>query len=342
MHMKKPKILLSISLFIAIGLVFSFASPLMAQDDYTIAMVVKTMGNPFFEACKEGGKQAAEELGDNFIFQGPENPTAEGQISLINSLVNRQVDAILISANDRSAVVPALERAKRRGVKVVSFDSSVAPDGRDLHLSQAQTSEIGRIQVELMGEMVDYSGKIAILSSTSTATNQNAWIKWMKKELEKPKYDDMELVTTVYGKDLRATSYQKTLGLLKSYPDLAGIISPTTVGIAAAARALEDQGKAGEVELTGLGLPSEMVSYVNNGTSDSFALWNPIHLGYVATYMADGLLSGDISAEVGETFEAGERGEKKIIEGPNGGKVVILGRPFVFDKDNIDKYADVF
>lgn len=309
---------------------------------YTIAMVVKGAGNPFFEACRKGGVEAAGQLGDKLIFQGPETPTAEGQIALIDALIAQRVDAITISANDADALVPVCQKAMKRGITVVTWDSAVAPAGRDIYLNQCDMEQVGRIEVQLLGEMLNYKGEIAILSSASTHTNQNTWIKWMKEELKLPKYKDMKLVAVVYGDDLREKSYNEALGLFKSYPNLKGIISPTTVGIAATARALEDKGLAGKIALTGLGLPSEMAEYLRNGTCKAMALWNPIDLGYASTVIAHRLLANQIKGNIGETVDCGRMGKLKIVDEGNKGKMVVLGPPFVFNAENIDDWYKVY
>lgn len=312
-----------------------------APGGYRIAVVVKNLGNPFFEAVDQGAKEAAKELGDEIIFQGPATPTAEGQIEIIDALIAQKVDAIAISANDPDALVPVAKKAMDAGIVVISFDSGIAPAGRQLHVSQADMEAIGRVEVQMIAEQINYEGQIAILSAAATMTNQNIWIEWMKEELKDPKYAKMELVTIVYGDDLREKSYNEAQGLFKSYPDLKGIISPTTVGIAATARALQDAGLCGKIKLTGLGLPSEMAEYVRNGCVEEFALWNPIDLGYLTAYTAHHLLAGTISGKPGETFAAGRLGQYTVqVEGDD--IFVLLGPPFRFNKDNIDKWAQVY
>ena len=313
-----------------------------AKKGYKIAMVVKNLGNPFFEAAEKGGKEAAGELGDEFIFQGPATPTAEGQIEIIDALIDQKVDAIAITANDPDALVPVCKKAMDAGIKVVAWDSAVAPAGRDVFVNQADMEQIGRIEVQMLGEMLDYKGQIAILSAASTMANQNTWIEWMKEELKDPKYKDMELVTTVYGDDLREKSYNEALGLFKSYPDLKGIISPTTVGIAATGRALTDEGLCGQIGLTGLGLPSEMAEYIKSGCCEEMALWNPIELGYMATYVAHLMASGEITGKPGDKLTAGKLGDRTIVDDGAGGGMVLLGPPFKFNAENIDDWKDVY
>jgi len=340
--MKRLKVIF-LSLFImllAASLMFSAGQKEPEKEGKVrIAMVVKNLGNSFFEACRDGGLEAAEELGGiELIYQGPSTPTAEGQIEIIDSLIAQKVDAIAISANDVDALVPIAKKAMKAGIKVISFDSGVAEAGRILDLAPSGDEFIGRSQVRMLAELIDFKGEIAILSASSQATNQNAWIEWMKKELEKSDYKEMKLVSTVYGDDLSDKSYREAMGLFKSHPNLRGIISPTTVGIAATAKALEDADKVGQIELTGLGLPSEMKQYIKNGTCRKMSLWNPIDLGYTATYIAAKLVAGEFQGKQGEVMKVSRMGE--IVIG--NGKVAIMSEPYVFEKGNIDKFAAIY
>ena len=299
-----------------------------------VAFLPKAINNPYFDVAAKGGEAAAKQLGGEFKQVGPSEASAPAQVPFINTLTQQRVDAMAVSANDPNALVPALDRASQAGVKIVTYDSDVAPEARAVFVNQADSEEIGRIQVQILGEQIGNKGEIAILSAASTATNQNAWIKFMKDELSKPEYKDMKLVKVAYGNDDDQKSFQETLGLLQAYPNLKGIISPTTVGIAAAARALDSEGMSGKVKLTGLGTPNQMRKFVKNGTVEEFALWDPEKLGYLAYYAAAALANDQISGEEGETFEAGNLGKKTI--GADG--VVILGPPTRFNKENIDDF----
>ena len=310
-----------------------------SKAKYRIAVVVKSLGNGFFDACRDGANEAAKELGDvEIIYQGPATPTAEGQIEIIDSLIAQKVNGIAISANDADALIPITKKAMARGIKVISFDSGISKAGRMVDLVPSETDLIGKQQVELIGQLIDYQGEVAILSATSQATNQNAWIDVMKKEFaSNPKYSKMKLVATVYGDDLSDKSYREALGLFESYPNLKGIIAPTTVGVAAAGKAITDKGLIGKVQLTGLGLPSEMKFYVDNGACRQFALWNPIDLGYTSTYILYNLIQKKITGKAGQKFKAGRMGEIAL-----GDPQTVMGVPFVFNKSNIAQYAKMF
>ena len=216
---------------------------------------------------------------------------------------------------------------------MVTFDSDTNPECRDLFINQATAEGIAAKQLELISEEIGGSGEIAILSASANATNQNAWIEMMEAELE-ASHPNIELVDTVYGDDDDQTSFDKTAALLQSHPNLKGIISPTTVGIAAAARYLSTSDAKGKVALTGLGTPNQMREYVKDGTVTEFALWNPEDLGYLAAFAAKALVDGTISGEEGDKFEAGKLGEYTV----GADNTVLLGDPYVFDKSNIDKF----
>ncbi|MBA4493365.1 rhamnose ABC transporter substrate-binding protein [Paenactinomyces guangxiensis] len=305
------------------------------------AIVFKNAGNPYGEKQMEGFKNAIEELGGEAILKAPDQPTAEAQIQIIEELIAQRVDVIAVVANDPDALQPSLKKAMNRGIKVLSLDSAVNTKSRIVHINQADPERIGRVQIQAMHEMIGGKGEIAVLSATSQATNQNLWIEWMKKELEDPKYKDMKLVKVAYGDDLRDKSVAETEALLKSYPNLKGIIAPTTVGIAAAGKVLTDKGLKGKVQLTGLGLPSEMAEYIESGVCQWMYLWNPLDVGYLAGYAAHALAEGKITGKPGEKFKAGRLGEKEIVADRDGSQIM-LGDPFKFDSGNIAEWKKVY
>ncbi|RNG30619.1 rhamnose ABC transporter substrate-binding protein [Streptomyces botrytidirepellens] len=299
-----------------------------------LAFLPKQINNPYLKILDTSGIGAAREFGGKGKEVGPSDASASSQVSYINTLVQQRQDAILIAANDPNAVCGPLKQAMKKNIKVVAYDSDTAPACRQLFINQAGSEEIGRSQVQHLAKQLDYKGEIAILSATQNATNQNTWIGFMKDELKKPAYKNMKLVKTVYGDDDDQKSFQETQGLLKAYPKLKGIISPTTVGIAAAARYISDSSYKGKVVLNGLGTPNQMRKYVKDGTVEQFALWDPKKLGYLGSYAAAALASGQITGAEGEKFKAGKLGEYTV--GKKG--EVILGPPTVFDKSNIDKF----
>ncbi|MCC5965577.1 MAG: rhamnose ABC transporter substrate-binding protein [Natronohydrobacter sp.] len=326
------------SLAAGLGLAASLmGTSAMAQDNMRIALVVKALGIGFFEAAAEGAQEAAAELGNvEIIYTGPTTTTAEGQIEVINSLIAQGVDAIAISANDPDAVVPALQRAMQRGITVISWDSGVAEEGRMMNLNPSSTELIGNTIIRLAADHMPEGGQVAILSATATSTNQNAWIAAAEAVL--PDFPGIELVATVYGDDLSDKSYREAQGLMASFPDLQAIIAPTTVGILAACQAVSDAGKIGEINVTGLGLPSEMAGCVESGATKSFAIWNPIDLGYTATMIAHALATRAATAEPGAEIPTGRMGSVTLDDTTS----AAMSDPFTYDASNIDQFKDIF
>lgn len=303
------------------------------DGNLAITFLPKNLGNPYFDTSNAGGEEAIEEFGGTFAEVGPSEASPTSQVSFIQTAAQQGVGGLVVSANDPEAICDALDEAREAGVKVVTFDSDTNPECRDLFINQATAEGIAKSQVDLIAEQIGDAGQIAILSASANATNQNAWIELMEEELA-ASHPDIELVETVYGDDDDQTSFDKTAALLQTYPELKGIISPTTVGIAAAARYLSTSEYKGKVALTGLGTPNQMREYVEDGTVTAFALWNPADLGYLAAYATKALIEGEITGEEGDSFDAGKLGEYEV--GADG--VVLLGDPFVFDAENIGDF----
>lgn len=302
--------------------------------DVRVGLVAKSLGNGFFDAVNRGAQEAAKELGAQVLFVGPTTPTAEGQIETLNSLIAQRVDAIAVSANDPDALAPALKKALDRGIKVVSYDSAVAPAGRIAHLAPSSDQLIGETVIALVAELAsEGGGKFAVVSATPTSTNQNAWLAEMRRALAA--HPRLQMVAVAYGDDVSDKSYREAVALLKRHPDLAVLVSISSVGIVASAKAVEDEGLAGKVKVTGLGLPSELAGYVRKGVVPKFAIWNPIDLGYSITQVAVNLARG---ADVNQPVSMGRMGEVTFADDGVGA----MGKPFIYDAGNVAEFAKIF
>ncbi len=304
------------------------------EQPIRIGLVAKSLGNGFFDAVHKGADEAAGALGAQVIFTGPTTPTAEGQIEVLNALIAQRVDAIAVSANDPDALVPTLKRAMQRGIEVISYDSAVAPEGRIAHLAPSSDELIGQTVAQLAAELApNGAGKIAVVSGTPTTTKQNAWLAELRKAL--PQYPGLSLVSVVYGDDVSDKSYRETVALVKQHPDLNVVISLSSVGLVAAAKAIEDQGLGGKVHVTGLGLPSELAGYVRNGIVPKFAIWNPIDLGYAATQIAVRLARGESAQQPVSMERLGT-----VTFDTSG--IGAMGKPFIYDASNVAEFEKVF
>ena len=300
-----------------------------------VFVIPKNLGNNYFtvaDSVKTGGAlSVVKELGSDGTETSGSAATSASQLPAIQSAIAKGANVLIVSATDPTALCPTLKQAMARGITVVTYDSD-APTCRDLFINQASTAAIGTSEVDLLAKEVHDQGQIGIVSAAASATNQNAWIGYMKKQLKK--YPKMSLASIVYGNDDPTTATQVTSGLLQHFPKLAGIISPTTVGIAAAAGVLDTPQYRGKVQLTGLGTPLSMKKFVKDGTVQAFELWDPAKLGYLAAYAGIELASKKFSATPGATFTAGKLGSFKVASD----KSVLLGPPQVFNKANIDQF----
>jgi rhamnose transport system substrate-binding protein len=314
-------------------IVASAAAPL--KTGLKVFVIPKNLGNSYFttaDSAKSGGAIAAlTALKESGTETSGTAATPASQIPAIQAAITKGANILLVSATDASALCPTLNSAMKKGITVVTYDSDAAAC-RDLYVNQATPQGIGASEVDLLAKEIGDSGQIAIVSAAASAPNQNIWIGFMKTELKK--YPKMSLVKIVYGNDDPTTATQVTEGLLQQYPNLKGIISPTTVGIAAAGAVLDTAKYRGKIQLTGLGTPNSMKKYVNDGTVQAFELWNPADLGYLAAYAGVELASGAITNAAGQSFTAGKLGKFTV----GAGHSILLGAPYVFNKSNIAKF----
>ncbi len=345
--MKKKAIATLLSTALAASAVCGFTVTANAADysDKTFSIIIRNAGNPYAEKEAAGFQEVIEAAGAKCIVKAPETATADKQIPLIQSLISQEVDCIAIASNDVSALTAALQDAMDEGIKVLALDSNVIPEARQTFVNQAGVQEIGQALADAVLDISGGEGQYAILSASSQSANQNSWIEAMKTVMEDEKYSGLELVEVAYGDDEPQKSTDQTQALLAKYPDLKVICSPTTVGISAAAKVLQDN--KSEVKLTGLGLPSEMSAYIGDDAEHPcpyMFLWNPEDVGRLSAYTAMALVDGTITGEVGETFEAGEMENSPytITECEDGGSEIILGPPFRFDSSNIDEWKDIY
>src|SRR5205085_860355 len=331
------KHLTSIALISVLGVVLltTASAATSLKTGLKVFVIPKNLGNPYFttaDSVKSGGAlKALQQLKESGTETSGTQATAASQIPAIQAAITKGANALIVSATDASALCPTLKQAMARKIAVVTYDSD-APACRNVFINQADSKAIGTSEVDLLAKQTGKSGQFAIVSAAASATNQNAWIGFMKQQVKK--YPNMKLVEVVYGNDDPTVSTQVTQGLLQKHPNLKGIISPTTVGIAAAAAVLDTAKYRGKIKLTGLGTPNQLRKYVLDGTIDAFELWNPADLGYLAAYAAVNHASGTITGKAGQSFTAGRLGKYKI-----GAKsTVLLGPPFVFNKSNIDQF----
>ena len=343
------KLLLTTAALAMLALVPQVASAAEVAPGKEVKMVLlpKFLGILPFDQAHQGALEAEKELKNpaalQFLGPTPENSVA-GQIEIVTNAVTQGVGAIMISNNSGDQIVPSAKAAHDKGIKVVTWDSPIpSAEGEDVFVAQVDFSETGKVMADMALKILgDAGGKFATLSASPDAANQNAWIKAFHEVLKSdPKYAKLEEVDLVYGNDQSEASYNQALALVDKHPDMKLIMAPTSVGIVAAAKAMQDEKLCDKVKVSGLGVPSEMLAYTMNGCAPAFALWSFVDLGYLAYYTAYALATDAIKAEEGAKFKAGRLGEYTITKDPTREKGLrILMGPFsIYDKSNVEAAA---
>ena len=310
----------------------------LAADPLKIVYIGKNTGNPYFDSITGGFEDGCKALGCEFEFVAPATAEATSQIPFIEAQIQRGVNVIGIAPNSPDALNQVFDAARAKGILVLTVNGDITGNEshRDATILPTDFDKVGADQVEMMGSLINYEGEIAILSATTEAPDQNKWIEGMKETLANdPKYSKMNLVAVVYGDDQPEKSTTEMESLLANYPNLRGVIAPTTVGIAAAAQVVQQRGISEQVQVTGLGLPSEMRDFIKDGTVKAFQLWSPYNEGWLAAHFAKGVIEGTIKNEVGATFEVPDLGTITINANNS---INTQSALTTFDINNIDDF----
>lgn len=300
-------------------------------EKLTIGLLPKSKGNQYFVTCEKGARLAAADLGAELLFDGPTNTDPAKQNEIVENWISLGVDVIAAACENKDGISTALKKAQQAGIKVVTYDADAQPDARSFFVNQATEQGIGDQLMDTAAELTGGEGEFAIITATLTAANTNEWIKYIK-ERQAAKYPNMKLVEVKPCDDQKDKAQQETTNLLSAYPNLKAVIAVCSPGVPGAAEAVKQAGKAGQVKVLGLGLPSENKAYVKEGVTQAVVLWKVEDLGYLTVQVAAALAKGKLQAGATE-FDAGKLG-KLEIQGDN----VLLGKPFVFTKENIDQF----
>ncbi len=299
------------------------------QQSIKVALIPKEIGIPYFSGANQGAQSVTSQLHINLTYNGPTTASASDQVSMINSYVAQGYNVIAVSANDPTSLAPALQAARQKGVKVITWDSDVLPSARQFFVNQATAEGIGSTLVQITAQHFNGPVDVGILSSTPTNPNQNSWIDVMKKTIA-AKYPNLHIVTIQYDQEQPDVGLTAAENMIKAYPNMKAIISPDSVGVPAAAEAVEKLGLKGKIYVTGLADPIQMKKYVDDGSVQQFVLWNVPELGELTMYVARAV--ADSTMPTSGTFTAGNLGGFQVNNGE-----VLLGQPTVFDKASTDK-----
>ena len=297
----------------------------------TIALMPKSKGNAYFVSCKKGADRAADQLGVDLIFDGPTDPDPAKQNEIIENWITLGVDVIAAACENREGISTALRKAQQKGIKVITYDSDALPDARTFFVNQATPEGIGQTLMDEAARLCEENGEFAIITASLTAGNMNEWQKQILAQRER-KYPNMKMVALRPCDDLKDKAQAEATALISANPNLKLIMAICSPAVPGAAEAVKQAGRIGAVKVIGLGLPSENRLYVKGGVTDSVILWKTEALGALTVRTAHALATGTLKAG-DKTFKAGELGEFEIA-----GDNILLGKPFIFNKDNIDQF----
>jgi len=312
-------------------LLASLVTATAADSKLVVAMLPKSKGNAYFISCKVGADKAAKELGIQLLFDGPTDSNAAKQNEIVENWITLGVDVIAVAAENKEGISTALRKAQKAGIKVLTFDADAMTDARSFFVNQATPEGIGHGLMDEAARLTNSEGEFAMIVASLTASNQREWQKHIEARL-KEKYPKMKLVAVRPCDDLKDKAQSEATALLSANPKLKLIMAICSPGVPGAAEAVKQAGLTGKVKVMGLGLPNENKRYVHAGVTDSIILWNTGDLGYLAIYAGVALAKDELK-QGAKTFKAGSLGTFTIA-----GDNILLGKPFIFNKANIDQF----
>lgn len=304
-----------------------------SAEGLTIAFVPKLQGIPYFEAMNTGGQQAAEELGFEWLYQGPTTADAAAQADIVRSFIQQGVDVLFVAPNDPNSMAPLLQEAQAAGIHVATTDTDAPDSVREVFVSQASVEGIGQQLTDSLLEAMGGSGKYAIVSCGETAANLNAWIE-VQEAYTASEYPDAEIVDIVYAGEDQAMATQMATDLMNSHPDLTGLVGECTSSAPGVAQAVQDADRIGEVFTVGLGTPQSMLPYLESGASSGSILWDVEGLGYLTGWAGVQLAT---DGDLGDTSSLSNEALSDV-EYDEASGVLLLGPPTVFTAENAGDY----
>jgi rhamnose transport system substrate-binding protein len=296
----------------------------------TIAMMPKSKGNAYFIACRKGAEEAAKELNVKLLWDGPTDPDPARQNEIVDTWITRGVDVIAVAVENREGISSALRRARAKGIKVLTWDADSEPDSRDFFVNQATPEGIGYALMDNTARILNNKGEFAIITASLTASNMIEWQKQIEKRRAE-KYPQIKMAALRPCDDIQKKAFDEANTIMSAYPNVKLIMAICTPAVPGAAEAVKQAGRD-DVKVIGLGLPNDNKRYVKEGITDCIVLWNSMDLGYLAVVAADQLARGALKP--GATTMDGAKLGKIEIAGDN----ILLGKPFTFTKENIDKF----
>ncbi|MEO7414449.1 MAG: substrate-binding domain-containing protein [Opitutaceae bacterium] len=302
-----------------------------ADAKLVVGFLAKAKANAYFISCKGGADKAARELGVELLFDGPPEGNAAKQNEIVEGWITHRVNVIAVAAENKEGLSVVLRKAQQQGIKVLTYDADAMPDARSFFVNQATPEGIGYALVDEAARLMNNEGEFAVITASMANANQREWMKHVEARL-KEKYPRMKIAAARPCDDLQDKAQSEATALMSAHPNIKLIMATCSPGVPGAAEAVKRAGKTGKVKVIGLGLPNENKRYVHEGLTESVILWNTGDLGYLTVHAAVASVKGTLKPGA-KSFKAGSLGEF-VIQGDN----ILLGKPFLFTKANIDQF----
>lgn len=308
-----------------------------AEDKFEIVMVVKLEGVAWFDNMRLGIEQFNKDFPDVNAYQiGADTADPAAQVALVEDLIAKGVDAILVVPNDPESLVPAFKKANDAGILTFTHEASNQKQV-SFDIEAFDNIAYGRHMMDVMAQWMKEQGKWQPFVGHLTSTTHNEWVDGEEMQA-KEKYPNLERATDrIEEKENQQIAYQKSLELLKTYPDLKAIMGSAMSTVPGAAQAIEEKGMIGKVAAFGTCLPSVAGDYLESGAAKSIHFWVPADAGYVTAMVAYKMLKGE---EIKEGMNLGRPGYENIIIKKNkDGVPVIYGQAWMdVNKDNLNEW----
>lgn len=321
-----------LALVLALLMVFMLVFVAQAeQKKGTIAVVSYVTSAPYFSFGESAAKATGEALGYDVIWTGTTEVDTPGLITIIENLIAQDVDAICLASGDTSSVVPICQEAMAKGIKVVTFDLDINPEGRDAYAGLMDLSELGIPQVDSIVDSIGETGKYAIITGVLTNELLQKRIDYCL-EYAKEKYPGLECVTIEGMDEDPEKAYSVAMNIMTAYPEVTAIMSNVSTGVGPIANAIEDAGMIGKVFACGQSTPNLAKPGMASGACVSAILWDTAKWQSWAVTIAANLLEGKempVGKLTVEGFPQAERLEDNIF---------YYYETFTFTPENINEF----
>jgi len=339
--MKKLLAMMLILMLVASSVVFATGAKETAtkKDQLEIVMVVKLEGVAWFDNMRLGIERFNAEYPDVNAYQvGADTADPAAQVALINDLIAKKVDAILVVPNDPESLVPVLKKANEAGILTFTHEASNQKQV-SYDLEAFDNDAYGRHMMDVMAKWMGNEGVWQPFVGFLTSPTHNQWVDGEMAQMKQYYPNLVVPANREEDQENQQIAYQRTLELLKRSPNLKAIMGSAMSTVPGAAAAIEEKGLIGKVAAFGTCLPSVAGDYLKSGAAQSIHFWVPADAGYATAKLAYMMLKG---IPIKEGTDLGATGYHNItIKTNEFGVPVVYGQAWVdVDKNNLKDWTN--